>query len=47
MKKIQFSICVDEDTLKKIDKLANNEGRSRSQMILYILKLLIKKEGSE
>lgn len=47
MKKIQFSICVDEDTLKKIDKLANNEGRSRSQMILYILKLFLKKEESE
>lgn len=47
MKKIQFSICVDEDILKKIDKLANNEGRSRSQMILYILKKYFKRNEDE
>ncbi len=43
--KIQINLRIDEKTLKKLDEQAKKEGRPRNNLIEFIIKNYLEKNG--
>lgn len=46
MAKVRTTLTIDEELLKEVTKLAEEEERSVSQQIVYFIKIGLKKEES-